>query len=327
MVEVRELSKYYQGLQIKKALQKVSYSVHPGEIFGLLGPNGAGKTTMIKILLGLLTPTGGEILVAGKKVEQNCLWLREKIGYLPERVTLYPDLTAWETIRFFAGLRGINENRCREVLKKVGLTDALNRRTGQFSKGMLQRLGLAQAILAKPELLILDEPTSGLDPEGVIQFKELIRQFNKEEGITIMFTSHILGEVQVLADRIGILHQGKLIALDNLTNLGTRMGLLPELQITLAQEAEKYLLTVKKAGAAATTGQGRLLTVTCHPQDKFAVLQALVAAGAEIIDFKVAEPGLEQIFLQSLEAQKGEENFGQATGNFSDSLEGISGKH
>lgn len=306
ILEIKDLTKVYKNIdeEEKKAVNRVSFTVKKGEIFALLGANGAGKTTLIKMLLGLSTPTGGEIIVTEKKLTKDTLFWREKLGYLPERIALYPNLTAPETLKFFAGLRGVDKKRCHEVLSIVGLESALDRPTGQFSKGMLQRLGLAQAILGNPELLVLDEPTSGLDPEGAIQFKNLIRQLNKE-GITIVFTSHILSEVQELADRIGIMYNGKLIGLGDLANLGSSLGLLPTLRVKLAKITVEYLETAEKAGALAVKNDDNFISFNCRGDNKFNILQQMEKAGAEIIDFYLKEPTLEDVFLQYLATEKG----------------------
>lgn len=307
IIMAKELCKFYQeeDRSVKKAVQKVSFAVNRGEIFSLLGPNGAGKTTMIKILLGLIEPTSGEIWVDGEKVAGNRLTLRKKLGYLPERVALYPNLTARETLSFFARLRGLDEKHATEVLTKVGLANVLDRPTGKFSKGMLQRLGLAQAILGSPDLLILDEPTSGLDPEGAIKFKQLIKQLNAD-GITIIFTSHILSEVQDLADQIGIMKDGQLIAWGEVSELGVSLGLLPKLSVRLSKPVDGHFLEmVEQAGGRLATGRDNLIKFSCQGKDKLKVLQMLAAAGMEIVDFYSREPTLENVFFQYLAQAKG----------------------
>lgn len=307
LLEVKDLSKSYPGFEegsVKQAVRKVSFAVGKGEIFGLLGPNGAGKTSLLKMLLGLSLPSSGEILLDGTKVSKESLFLRQKLGYLPERVALYPNLTALETLHFFASLRGVEEKNYSEVLAKVGLSEVGNQYTREFSKGMLQRLGLAQAILGTPQLLILDEPTSGLDPEGAIRFKELIRQLN-DEGITIVFSSHILTEVEDLADRIGIMVGGQLIASGVLSDLGVESGLKSKLKVQLKFITPACWQELQQAGVSSITEEGNWLTMNCESRDKYKLLQVIESSGAEIIDFSVLEPSLEDVFLKYLALAKG----------------------
>src|SRR5476651_1393400 len=215
VVETRKLTKIYRdfwGRQKKVALRALNLQVYRGEIFGLLGPNGSGKTTTIKLLLGLLFPTDGDALVFGQPavdVRKN-----ERIGYLPEESYLYRFLNAEETLDFYGRLFDIparvREQRAAELIKTVGLENDKKRTLREYSKGMRQRIGLAQALINDPELVILDEPTSGLDPLGTIWMKELILKL-RDQGKTVLMCSHRLDDVQDVCDRIAILYNGDLI--------------------------------------------------------------------------------------------------------------------
>lgn len=214
-LEVRALVKDFavglRGLKLR-AVDHVSLRVAPGEIYGLLGPNGSGKSTTIKMLLGLLEPSEGECRVFG--VPSGQVEARRDVGYLPESPYFYRHLTGRELVRFYARMCGLGkprlEPRVSEVLAIVGLSEAADRRVGTYSKGMLQRVGLAQAMVHDPRLLILDEPTAGVDPVGSAAISELILRL-KAEGKTILITSHLLGQIEDICDRVAILDKGKLI--------------------------------------------------------------------------------------------------------------------
>ena len=195
-----------------RAVRSLSLEVPAGEVYGLLGPNGSGKSTTMKILLGLVTPTAGSTEIFG--ISSRQVESREQVGFLPENPYFYKHLTGLETLLFFGklcGQRGSElADRAAELLKVVGLESASDRRLSGYSKGMLQRIGLAQALIGNPKLLVLDEPTAGVDPAGSHQIRDLIVQF-KEKGITVLLCSHLLSQVQEICDRIGILNEGALL--------------------------------------------------------------------------------------------------------------------
>jgi len=199
-------------LEPVRALENISLQIPAGEVYGLLGPNGSGKSTTMKILLGLVLPTAGSTAIFG--VNSRRVESRESVGFLPENPYFYKYLTGLETVLFFGKLSGLSgsllKDKAHALLKTVGLTDAAGRRLGGYSKGMLQRIGLAQALVGDPRLLVLDEPTAGVDPAGAHDIRDLILQF-KEQGITVLLCSHLLGQVQEICDRVGIMHKGRLI--------------------------------------------------------------------------------------------------------------------
>lgn len=223
VIETRNLSKDYRdfwGRQKVRALKALDLEVRRGEIFGLLGPNGSGKTTTMKLLLGLLFPTNGEALVFGKPatdVRKN-----ERIGYLPEESYLYRFLNAEETLDFYGRLfdmpAAIRRERTKSLIDLVGLSGAKRRPLREYSKGMTRRIGLAQALINDPELILLDEPTSGLDPIGTREIKDLIMQL-RDQGKTVLLSSHLLADVQDVCDRIAILHHGELKELGRVDTL------------------------------------------------------------------------------------------------------------
>src|SRR5208282_5499728 len=212
IIETRSLSKVYRdfwGRQKVRALKALDLEVRRGEIFGLLGPNGSGKTTSIKLLLGLLFPTSGQALVFGRDASE--VTKNERIGYLPEESYLYRFLNAEETLDFYGRLfnmrRAVRRQRVADLIEMVGLDSAKRRQLKEYSKGMTRRIGLAQALINDPELIVLDEPTTGLDPIGTREMKDLIIRL-KEQGKTVLMCSHLLADVQDVCNRIGILYQG-----------------------------------------------------------------------------------------------------------------------
>jgi ABC-2 type transport system ATP-binding protein len=242
VVETRNLSKIYRdfwGRQKVRALKALDLEVRRGEIFGLLGPNGSGKTTTIKLLLGLLFPTSGEALVFGKPATD--VTKNERIGYLPEESYLYRFLNAEETLDFYGRLfdmpSSVRKQRTQELIDMVGLRWAKRRQLREYSKGMTRRIGLAQALINDPELIVLDEPTSGLDPIGTREIKDLILKL-RDQGKTVLLCSHLLPDVQDVCDRIAILYQGELKELGRVDTL-LKMRDVTEIRTTALDDAAK----------------------------------------------------------------------------------------
>jgi ABC-2 type transport system ATP-binding protein len=211
MITVKNLTKKYGDL---KAVDNVSFEVRTGEILGFLGPNGAGKTTTVRIVTCYMLPTSGSVEVDGQNALEHSLEVRKKIGYLPENAPLYPDMTVLDYLHFIMGLRDVPRerfrSRTREMTEICGLEPVINRNIGELSKGFRQRVGLAQAMVHDPEILILDEPTSGLDPNQIAEIRDLIKQLGREK--TVILCSHILPEVEATCGRVLIINQGKIVA-------------------------------------------------------------------------------------------------------------------
>jgi ABC-2 type transport system ATP-binding protein len=249
------LSKLYSdfwGRPRVRALSDLSLEVQPGEVFGLLGPNGSGKTTTIKLLLGLIRASAGDAFVFG--CDPHDQGVKKRIGYLPEETYLYRFLDAEETLRFFGRLFGLSSatitQRSQQLIEMVGLSDARHRRLGEYSKGMARRLGLAQALINDPDLVVLDEPTSGLDPIGSAEVKDLIVRL-KAQGKTVLLCSHLLADVEDVCDRIAILHQGVL------RECGTVSELLRDdrrIMVELASPDAERLAAVRAAAGDSLVG-------------------------------------------------------------------------
>lgn len=206
-----------------KAVDDLHLSINKGEIFGLLGPNGAGKSTTILMLLGLTEPTSGVARICGINASRNPIQVKRKVGYMPDNVGFYNELTALENLIYIGRLNGIAETEVRDIARnmliEVGLEGAMHKKTGTFSRGMKQRLGLADVLIKQPEVIILDEPTLGIDPAGVRDFLELIRQLNQRQQLTVLLSSHHLHQVQQVCNRVGIFVGGHLLAEGNIETL------------------------------------------------------------------------------------------------------------
>lgn len=225
LVEARDLTKRYGSLL---AVDHLSFGVAAGEVYGLLGPNGAGKTTTILMLLGLSEPTSGHAQVHGFDPAREPLEVKRRVGYLPDSVGFYGRLTARENLAYTCELNGIGtrerDARIDELLTSVGLTDAADRPTEGYSRGMLQRLGIADALVKDPSVLILDEPTASIDPAGVADMLALIRRLADERGLAVLLSSHLLSQVERLCDRVGIFSRGRLLAEGSVAELAERAG-------------------------------------------------------------------------------------------------------
>ncbi|GAB4141102.1 ABC transporter ATP-binding protein [Thermopirellula anaerolimosa] len=248
VIETRGLSKFYRdfwGRKKVQALKALDLQIYRGEVFGLLGPNGSGKTTTMKLLLGLLFPTGGDVFVFGRPATDVAK--NERIGYLPEESYLYRFLNAEETLDFYGRLfnmpRSVRRQRVSDLIEMVGLTWAKRRPLKEYSKGMTRRIGLAQALINDPELILLDEPTSGLDPIGTREMKDLILKL-RDQGKTVVMCSHLLADVQDVCDRIGILYQGELKELGRVDQLVTLKDVTEIRVPRLSPQAEQELKAV-----------------------------------------------------------------------------------
>lgn len=225
IIRTKDLTKAYGS---KVAVNHLSLQIRKGEIFGLLGPNGAGKTTTILMLLGLTEPTLGSASIDGHDCTRDSLQVKRITGYLPDNIGFYADMTGRENLRFTARLNGVQEDvidqRIDSLLERVGMTYAADQKTGTYSKGMKQRLGIADVLMKDPEVIIMDEPTNGLDPEGMREFLELIKELSVKDGRTILVSSHQLYQIQQICDRVGIFVDGSLVAAGKIGELGRKIA-------------------------------------------------------------------------------------------------------
>lgn len=299
MIEANGLTKVFGP---RRAIEDLTFHANKGEILGFLGPNGAGKTTTMRILCGYMPPTSGEARVAGFDVVDQSLEVRKRVGYLPETVPLYPDLTVFEYLKFMADLRHIQdaEDRVDEVLELVHMEDRMNSFISSLSKGMRQRVGLAQAILHKPEVLILDEPTIGLDPVQIVDVRNLIRELGKEH--TILLSTHILSEAQQVCNRVMIINKGKIVAEDTPERLQSRLAGVQRVVLQVAGDDNGLAETVKNVPGVQAVNllqPGRLEFETQPGVDVRAeVARAVVSAGYNLLDFHSQTLSLEEIFVE-----------------------------
>lgn len=295
VIVARGVRKHYGPIH---AVDGVDLEVRSGELFGLIGHNGAGKSTMFKMMLGLIPLTAGEIRIDGAPVPgSDFRAVRRKVGYLPENVVLYDNLTGAETLDFFARLKGVSPANNAALLERVGLMHAARRRVREYSKGMRQRLGFAQALLGKPRILFLDEPTTGLDPEAIRGFYAILRQL-KSEGVTMVITSHILAEIQERVDRLAIMAAGKVQATGTVQALREQMDLPLWFDVRVAAEDFESVRNVL-AGlpVGALEARDGHIAVQCARDAKMTVIAALATLNGKVHDLTVREPSLEDVFF------------------------------
>ena len=295
-ITLRGVHKHFGAL---RAVDGIDLDIHKGQIFGLIGHNGAGKSTLFKMMLGLETPTQGEILIDGASVTgRDFRSTRRSIGYLPENVVLYDNLDGLETLQFFARLKGAPLAQCAPMLERVGLGHAGKRPVREYSKGMRQRLGFAQSLLGAPKVLFLDEPTNGLDPQAIRDFYSILREL-QSTGVTVIITSHILAELQERVDRLAILVSGQLQAVGSVQELREHIG--HPLIVDIVLDDANTLAAIEAALNAATQGKieptATGMRLECPRTDKMAVIAALAPFAHTLRDVHLLEPSLEDMFF------------------------------
>lgn len=304
MIQVEGLTKDY-GL--RRAIDDLTFTVNQGEIVGFLGPNGAGKTTTMRVLSGYLPPTAGKASVAGFDIIEQSLEARRRIGYLPETVPLYPDMTVFDYLKFMADLRHLPEaeDRVDDILEMVHMEDRSGGYIGNLSKGMRQRIGLAQALIHEPEVLILDEPTIGLDPAQIHEVRNLIREIGKEK--TVLLSTHILSEAQAVCNRVLIINKGKIVVEDRPEDLQARLAGGRRFAVRIAGETKGLEELI-----GAIPGVLRVVDVLNNGLDfeiapgqdvRPEVARKLVSSGFDLLELKPLGLSLEDIFLELTKEQ------------------------
>lgn len=299
MIEVEHLTKRYGSVT---AVNAVSFQAQPGQVTGFLGPNGAGKTTTMRMLTGYMPPGSGKALVAGYDVFEQSMEVRKRVGYLPENVPLYRDMTALDYLAYIGEIRGIprQRERAQEVLAQVGLSDRAGHQIRTLSKGMRQRVGLAQALIHRPEVLILDEPTIGLDPFQVLELRDLVRELGREH--TLLFSTHILSEAEQVCDNVVIINHGEIVtqgspvALRAQLERGGRVMLRVDVP---AAQAIGFVRDLPEVAAAELALDGILITPKVAEQDpRPAIAAAVNAQGWGLIELRALALSLEDIFFE-----------------------------
>ncbi|MFH1844034.1 MAG: ABC transporter ATP-binding protein [bacterium] len=301
MIEVDALSRRFETTV---ALDAVTFQVQPGEIVGFLGPNGAGKSTAMKILTCTLAPSSGKVRVAGFDVTEEAMEVRRRVGFMPEHVPLYPDSTVNELLRFVADLKSVpanvKTNQLDEIVEQTGLQEVRDRLVGQLSKGFRQRVGLAQALVGDPPILILDEPTAGLDPHQIVEIRNLIREFQGQK--TVLLSSHILNEVSLTCQRVLILHRGRLVAEEGPAALAQRQKEQQRIRVEWdgQEEAVRSALAKLPGVTQVKAGDGGVdVYLEGDPRSvKPELAKAVIAAGGQLQRLEESSPTLEDLFLQ-----------------------------
>jgi len=313
VIEVSHLSKNYGS---RPAVKDLSFTVGDGQIFGLLGPNGAGKSTIMNILTGYIAPTSGEVKVAGFSLPEQAQQAKACVGYLPEQPPLYPEMTVQEYLDFASELKGVRraerKEQVRRAARRTGLEEVLPRLIRSLSKGYRQRVGIAQALLGSPKLIILDEPTVGLDPAQVIEIRKLIRELGKAH--TVILSSHILSEVQAVCNQVLILAKGRLVAVGAPDELGEKLSSGSCLKATVLGNGQTVLKAVgsipgirKVELEGESDGQVTFTAESTDDTDRRAeVSRALSQAGCTVLALSAESKTLEDVFLALTEAQTGE---------------------
>jgi ABC-2 type transport system ATP-binding protein len=318
IIEIRELTKKYGSFT---AVDTLNLTIRKGEIFGLLGPNGAGKSTTILMMLGLTEPDSGEVLVSGINATSSPVEVKKKVGYLPEDIGFYDELTGLENLVYIARInrmpRRIAAEESVQMMERVGLSREADKKAGKYSRGMRQRLGLAEVLIKNPEVIILDEPTLGIDPSGVRDFLDLIVKLSREDGLTVLFSSHHLQQVQQVCDRVGLFVGGKLLADGDIHTLSQKMH-------TSSPFVIEAGITVPRKKSSDSQGRGdttewlagllrdiegvgnirrkeKIYSIECSTDRTADIAAAIISSGARLNYLNKKEYGLDEIYYQYFE--------------------------
>jgi ABC-2 type transport system ATP-binding protein len=316
IIELVNLTKRYGSFS---AVDQLNLTIQKGEIFGLLGPNGAGKSTTILMMLGLTEPNEGKATVCGFDATTNPIEVKKRVGYLPEDVGFYYNRTGFENLVYTARLNRLSEKeaklRAAQLLIRVGLSDASDKKTGKYSRGMLQRLGLADVLIKNPEVIILDEPTLGIDPKGIREFLELIVGLSREDGITVLFSSHDLHQVQQVCDRVGLFVGGRLLAEGDIQTLSkklfTRSPYIIEVVVSDIKSSgssgneytKEWLTEILKNidGIIEVKSMNDIFQIECSRDSIAEIARAIVESGAGLLYLNKKEFGLNDIYYRYFE--------------------------
>lgn len=305
VLQTKNLTKKYGNFT---AVDHLNLTVHAGEVFGLLGPNGAGKTTTILMLLGLTEPTAGTVQVLGLDPARNPLQVKAQVGYLPDQVGFYDKLSARENLIYTAKLNGLPRaeayRRIDDALARMGLADVADKAVQKFSRGMRQRLGVAEVLIKEPKLIIMDEPTMGLDPEGAREFLDIIRQL-KNEGITILLSSHLLFQVQSVCDRVGLFNAGKMVLDGSVPSLAQKV-LGGAYRINVEVENPEHLVSLLQTLPGVVNlkrANGRTIQLETKDDLRANVAQAIIENGGKLLSLNAEVPSLDDIYARYFETE------------------------
>ncbi len=301
VIETKDLTKEYDGTV---AVDTLNLRVREGEVFGVLGPNGSGKTTTILMLLGLTEPSSGDVRVLGFDPARQPLSVKARVGYLPDQVGFYDELTARENLIYIAKLNGIPrkeaQRRIDEALERMGLSQVADHEVRTFSRGMRQRLGVAEILIKQPRLVILDEPTQGLDPQAAREFLDIIRDL-RNEGISVLLASHLLYQVQAVCDRVGLFSRGKMVLEGTVQELAHKvLGAGYRVQVEALGEREVLLKTLRDVPDVTEVREldGHIFELIARRDVRPEAAKAVVRAGGQLLSLALEEPNLEEIYAR-----------------------------
>jgi ABC-2 type transport system ATP-binding protein len=301
IVKLQNVSKVIKG---KKIIDDLSFDVFEGEVFGFLGPNGAGKTTTIRMIVGLMNITEGDVVISGKSIKKDFEGAIASVGAIVENPELYKFMSGYKNLQHFARMqKGITKERINEVVELVGLTDRIHDKVKTYSLGMRQRLGLAQCLLHRPKILILDEPTNGLDPAGIREIRAYIRKLAQEEGMAVIVSSHLLSEMEMMCDRIGIIQKGKLVDVQNVRDFVDGEELVYQFEVDDEKKANEVMNVFTPALPFEV--KGNKLQVGLKKEQVPQLIKSFVEDGVEIYSVMPVAKTLEDRFLE-ITNEKGE---------------------
>ncbi|OZT78161.1 ABC transporter ATP-binding protein [Salinicoccus roseus] len=293
-----EVIDLHKDIGRKQIIRNLNFEIRPGEVFGFIGPNGAGKTTTIRMMVGLIGITEGDVVIKGHSIKKEYRKAISEVGAIVENPEMYPFMTGWQNLKHFARMsNGITDERIREVIKLVGLDKAIGTKVGKYSLGMRQRLGIAQALLHRPSVLILDEPTNGLDPAGIREIRRYIRRLAVEENVSVIVSSHLLSEIELMCDRIGIIKNGKLIATNDLNEETDTDTAIVNLDVNPQEEAIEVLRTMPDIEVLETADR---LQIRLKRDDIPQLVTTLVHRDIEVYSVNVMQTTLEDRFLEMI---------------------------
>ncbi|WP_413374928.1 ABC transporter ATP-binding protein [Alkalihalobacillus sp. 1P02AB] len=281
----------------KEIIKGLSFDIKGGEVFGFLGPNGAGKTTTIRMMVGLMSITEGEVLIQGKSIQTDFKNAIREVGGIVENPEMYPFMSGWKNLKHFARMiPGITDERIKEVIQLVGLEQAIHEKAGRYSLGMRQRLGIAQALLHKPSILILDEPTNGLDPAGIREIRHYIRNLAEKENVAVIVSSHLLSEIELMCDRIGIIKNGELVAIQDVKEEADKADGLREVKMIVEPLEQAKALLEKKDGLKVVVEKDTL-TIEVKREEIPVILKELLEQNIQVFEVQSMRSTLEDKFF------------------------------
>lgn len=281
----------------KEIIKDLNFEINPGEVFGFIGPNGAGKTTTIRMIVGLMSISKGDVQIFGKSIKKNYAEAVGKVGAIVENPEMYPFMTGRQNLKHFARMiPGIKKERIGEVIAIVGLEKVIDQKVGRYSLGMRQRIGIAQALLHKPSILILDEPTNGLDPAGIREIRQYIRKLADEENVAVVISSHLLSEIELMCDRIGVIKNGELVAIQEVNAAESNDAELRQVQMEVSANA-KAIALLKETFDIEAMESGNFITLQTSKENIPNIIQTLVANDILIYQVEASRTTLEDKFF------------------------------